>query len=95
MVRIGRIQVVNALVDGMTHHPDGFRFIDVRIPGSRFVGRGASADYRQTHGAETQGRNFPIQFSEFSKFHPTSCTVKDSSILFFSLKSIGFGKEKE
>src|SRR5690606_14138658 len=60
MVRIGRIDVVHARIDGASNHDDCLHFVNITAH---------AVSSRQAHAAETQGRGLPIQSTERSVLH--------------------------
>ena len=65
VIGIGSVDVIHAVIDGVTQHANRFGFIDI---GAAALAIGA----RESHAAEAQGGGFPIQLSKRAILHDGS-----------------------
>src|SRR4030042_71675 len=75
VVRVGRVDVVDPLVNRVADHPGRFVLDDVPAHGLP-IGRG------EAHGTEAEGGYLPVEFPELPELHMyiTCCTLSARSI---------------
>ena len=62
VIGIRGVDVIHAMIDGRTQHPRRFSFVDVRAAPLPICAR-------EPHGAKSQRRSLPVQFSELAILH--------------------------